>query len=47
MAKSKTLQTSKHLFSSINASIDQIVRIPPKNKQFVNNSLTVLTKYIS
>ena len=47
MTKSKTLTNSKTLFYNINASIEQIVRIPPKNKQFVNNSISMLIKYIS
>lgn len=47
IAKTRTLLTAKSVFLSITSSIEQIARIPPKNKVFVNNSLTSLTKYIS
>ena len=31
---------------SITASIEQLLRVPPKNKVFVNNSLAMITRYI-
>ena len=46
MAKTKTLITSQAVFASITSSIEQIARIPPNNKVFVNNSLTSIIKYI-
>jgi hypothetical protein len=47
IAKSKTLISSKGVFESIMSSIEQVVRIPPKNKVFVNNTISSLAKYIS
>ena len=46
MAKTKTLVNSQTVFGSIKSSIEQIARIPPSNKVFVNNSLISITKYI-
>ena len=46
IAKTKTLLTSQGIFCSIQASIEEIARIPPKNKVFVANSLAMVTKYI-
>jgi len=47
IAKTKTLTNAKGIFLAIIASMEQIARIPPKNKAFVNNNLITLTKYIS
>lgn len=47
IAKSKALTSAKGVFETITSSIEQIVRIPPKNKVFVNNTLSTLAKYIS
>jgi hypothetical protein len=47
IAKFKTLSTSKAAFNSIAYSIENIPRIPPKNKQFFNNSIISITKYIN
>lgn len=47
MAKSKALTSAKGLFESIMSSVEEVVRIPPKNKVFVNNSISTLSKYIS
>ncbi len=47
IAKSKALTSAKGVFESLTSSIEQIVRIPPKNKVFVNNTLSTLAKYIS
>lgn len=47
IAKCKALMNSRNVFQSITSTIENIVRIPPKNKAFVNNSLASLTKYIS
>ena len=46
IAKTKTLLSSKAVFSSITTSIEQIVRTPPSNKVFVANSLNMIIKYI-
>ena len=46
LAKTKTLMTSQAVFSSIKNSIEKIARIPPNNKVFVSNSLTMIIKYI-
>ncbi len=47
IAKFKTLSTSKAVFNYISNSIENVPRVPPKNKQFFNNSITSITKYIS
>ena len=47
IAKSKALISAKSVFEGITNSIEQVVRIPPKNKMFVNNSISNLAKYIS
>lgn len=47
IAKSKAFSSAKGVFESITASIEQVVRIPPKNKLFVNNTISALAKYIS
>ena len=47
IAKSKALISAKGVFEGITSSIEQAVRIPPKNKMFVNNSISSLAKYIS
>lgn len=47
MAKSKALNTSKGVFELITSSLEGNIRIPPKNKMFVSNSLSSLSKYFS
>jgi hypothetical protein len=46
IAKTKTLMTSQAVFGSIINTIEQVARIPPNNKLFVSNSLTMITKCI-
>ena len=46
IAKTKTLVTAKGVFQNIVSSVEKIARMPPKNKVFVNNSLTSISKYI-
>lgn len=47
IAKSKALCSAKGVFEGITGSIEQVVRIPPKNKVFVSNSMSSIAKYIS
>jgi hypothetical protein len=47
MAKSKALSTSRGVFELITSSLEGAIRIPPKNKMFVSNSLASLSKYFS
>lgn len=46
MTKTKALVSSQGIISSIIGSVEQIARIPPNNKVFVNNSITSIVKYI-
>lgn len=46
-ARTKTFLTTKSVFQSIAASIEQILRVPPKNKTFVSNSILSIYKYIN
>jgi len=46
IAKTKMLLSAQNVFMSITSAIEKVVRVPPKNRVFVNNSLTMITRYI-
>lgn len=46
MTKTKALVSSQGMIGSIISSVEEKVRIPPSNKVFVNNSLSMIVKYI-